>query len=161
MRKTKDISKYDLDWQVFRVSLKKLKTSQEKMNAASDYLMNNLNRADKERVMNYLEGLAMAYKDDRRVEIRSLVKELSILEVSQENPLCNDFCKYDDETLRGVAKDLNRRNKVWLSKGYRHQEHNDFMTSLLLHLGDERDLENHLNSIEESKNIQNTHSFFF
>ena len=66
MKKTKDITKYDIHWQVRRVSFKLLKNYKEKVDSAIDYFNNNLNRADRERILNYLEGLSMAYKNEDR-----------------------------------------------------------------------------------------------
>lgn len=161
MRKTADISKYDVDWQIFRVSLKKNKDVSEKLKRVVGYFEDHLNRADRERVLNYLEGLSLAYKDERREEILQLKEELDSWRVSGENRLSRDLSSYKKEDIRSLAKDLKRRSKKWLKKGYVHREQTDFLYFLWSHLGEENELRELREAETESSRKENTHSFFF
>ena len=161
MRKSKDISKYDLNWQIFRVSLKKLKTVQEKIYAAENYLIKNCNKADKERVLNYLEGLSMSYTDERRDIVKSKFNDLLLMEVSEENNTSTNFDEYSKEELNGLMKDLMIRTKKWLANGYNNKELNDFILSIAIYLNSTNTINQLDNLKQEATYKQNTHKFFF
>lgn len=161
MRKSKDISKYDLNWQIFRVSLKKLKTVQEKIYAAENYLIKNCNKADKERVLNYLEGLSMSYTDERRDIVKSKFNDLLLMEVSEENNTSTNFDEYSKEELNGLMKDLMIRTKNWLANGYNNKELNDFILSIAIYLNSTNIINQLDNLKQEAVYKQNTHKFFF
>jgi len=159
--KSSDISKFDIDWQVFRVSLKQLPTAIDKSTAAINYLSNHFNRADKERVLNYLQGLAIAYKGQDRLDVEEAIDQLKPLKVSEDNPLSLNFSKYDRKTLLNVARDLMVRTKKWLLKGYRHEEQIAFVEGILDYIGAD-DIREELNRlVAYSKTIPNTHKFLF
>lgn len=161
MRKSKDITKFDIEWQIKRVSLKSYKTYIEKCNVAADYLMKNKNIADRERVLNYLEGLSMAYKNADRKYILDFKDELAKIEVSAENKCNVNLNEFSHKELTSVGKDLMIRAKGWLKDGYRNEELLNFLTRVLEATNDTKRL-NQLNElIEYSKSLQNTHSFFF
>lgn len=161
MKKSKDITKYDLDWQVKRVSLKNYKTYQEKCDIAKQYLLDNQNIADKERVLNYLEGLSMAYKDKDRAYILDMKNELSELVVSNENKFNFDLSKYSLDVLKSTAKDNQTRCNNWLKKGYRNQELIDFLFKIYEYINDTKAICKLNVQIEDSKLISNSHHFFF
>jgi len=157
MRKSKDITKFDIEWQIKRVSLKSYKTYIEKCDVAADYLMKNKNIADRERVLNYLEGLSMAYKNADRKYILDFKDELAKIEVTAENKCNVNLNEFSHKELTSVGKDLMVRAKGWLKDGYRL----NFLTRVLEATNDTKRL-NQLNElIEYSKSLQNTHSFFF
>jgi len=159
--KSKDVSKFDIDWQVFRVSLKKLTTNIDKAEASAEYLMEHPNRADRERILNYLQGLAIAYRGQERKDVEDIAESLSELPVSDENKINVDFSKYDKKTLLGVARDLMSRTVKWLKKGYRHEEQISFLKSLLKYIG-ATNIEDELDDqILLSKTVPNTHKFLF
>ena len=159
--KSADVSKFDIDWQVFRVSLKKLPTHIDKAEAAAEYLFEHPNRADRERVLNYLQGLAIAYPAPERIEIEDNAKHLGELPVSNENLADTDFSKYDKKTLLVVARDLMARTGRWLKKGYRHEEQIAFLRALLNYIG-ATNIESELDRlILYSHTIPNTHKFLF
>jgi hypothetical protein len=161
MRKSKDITKFDIEWQIKRVSLKSYKTYIEKCDVAADYLMKNKNIADRERVLNYLEGLSMAYKNADRKYILDFKDELAKIEVTAENKCNVNLNEFSHKELTSVGKDLMVRAKGWLKDGYRNEELLNFLTRVLEATNDTKRL-NQLNElIEYSKSLQNTHSFFF
>lgn len=161
MKKSADISKYDIHWQVFRVGLKKLSTMEDKVEAAASYLEDHPNRADKERVLNYLEGLSMAYTGDDRKFVIDTKVSLSAMEVSGANETSTDFSEYDDAELLAVAKDLTTRSKKWLKKGYVHKEQMDFVLRLWDYLGHQDKVAQLEADIRKAEQMPNTHSFFF
>ena len=63
MQKSKDISKYDIHWQIVRVQAKKYKDISSKINYVLDFYSNHKTLDNHERIMNWLEGLAMGYRD--------------------------------------------------------------------------------------------------
>lgn len=161
MRKSKDITKFDIEWQIKRVSLKSYKTYIEKCDVAATYLMKNKNIADRERVLNYLEGLSMAYKNADRKYILDFKDELAKIEVSAENKCNVNLNEFSHNELSSVGKDLMIRAKGWLKDGYRNEELLNFLTRVLEATNDTKRL-NQLNElIEYSKSLQNTHNFFF
>lgn len=161
MRKSKDITKFDIEWQIKRVSLKSYKTYIEKCDVAAAYLMKNKNIADRERVLNYLEGLSMAYKNADRKYILDFKDELAKIEVSAENKCNVHLNEFSHNELSSVGKDLMIRAKGWLKDGYRNEELLNFLTRVLEATNDTKRL-NQLNElIEYSKSLQNTHNFFF
>jgi hypothetical protein len=159
--KSADISKFDIDWQVFRVRLKKQPTYINKAADASEYLIAHLNRADRERVLNYLDGLALAYKGEERQYIVDIREDLSQLEVSDDNPCSVDFKKYDKKTLLTVARDLMARTGKWLKKGYRHEAQIAFLKDLLDYIGATNIRDELDELIAYSKTIPNTHKFLY
>ena len=159
--KSADISKFDIDWQVFRVGLKKLPTHMDKAMSAADYVFKHSNRADKERVLNYLQGLAIAYRGEDRADVELIADELSHWPVSDENPTIVDFHKHSQQELMAVARDLMTRTEKWLKKGYRHEEQIAFLKSLLEYLGASTLWAKLNKSIAYSKTIPNTHKFLF
>ena len=161
MKKSKDISKYDINWQVKRVSLKKLKTYQYKCTTVAHYLAEHSNIADKERVLNYLEGLSMAYKGDDRAYILAVKDELSLMVVSDANECSAEYSAYTSREIKAVVQDLMVRNTKWLKSGYRNAELLGFLTSLINHLDDAKLLAKLMSQIEASFLVANTHKFFF
>jgi hypothetical protein len=161
LKKSKDISKFDIDWQMFRLSLKKLPSYLDKMEAAADYLLSHKDKATKERVLNYLEGLSLAYKGSERQNIVDLMSDFKELEVTSDNPKSSDFNKYDKKSLTALARDLWIRTKKWLDKGYRHEEQIEFLRQLYTYVGDSVSLDRLENAVEDSMEIPNTHKFMF
>jgi hypothetical protein len=161
MRKSKDITKYDIDWQVKRVSLKKLKTIIEKCDNVTNFFNNHLNLADKERVLNYLEGLSMAYKGEDRLYILNVRDELEAVIVDSSIRTSLDFTKFNKVELTDTAKDNMTRAANYLKKGYRHKELIHFLTELLSYLGDNVRLIKLNALVESSYTIENKVSFFF
>ena len=156
------VSKYDIDWQVFRVSLKKL-TLNSKLLAVYDYFENNKDVGTKERLLNYLKGLLISYKD---VNIKNEIEKCynfinNIINIDNKIIISNDLSKYDKKTLLALFNNLNIRNNKWLSKGYVHKEQCDFMLNILNYLK-EYDKINILKSkIDKANLIKNTHTFLY
>ena len=162
MQKTADISKLDIDWQVQRIKLKALIFT-DKLKQAENYLRTHANRADKERVLNYLEGLSFGYVagSANRQACLNLLEDLQDFRVTSENSYGEDFSKFDPKTLTQLLRDLVARAIKWLKKGYRQKELLTYIKRLATHLQDTATLTK-LNFYEqESYNIPNTHKFFF
>ena len=69
MRKSKDITKYNADWQIVRSSIKGSKFSlEEKLSKVKRYFDNNRSEDRWERCVNWCEGLIMGYKAAKNVD---------------------------------------------------------------------------------------------
>jgi hypothetical protein len=159
--KSNDITKYDLDWQIARVKQKDHKTIEDKLEAITEYFFAHLNKADRERVLNYLVGLSMAYKGEDRLTILQVKDELAQIPVSNENRYSVDLDKYSDDEIDRLAKDLFVRTKKWLDKGYDNREINEFLLLLYSHI----DAEDKIEKLQALRKVaagkENTHKFFF
>ena len=162
MKKTKEISKLDIHWQVQRVFLKQVPFC-DKLTLAEEYLRKNSNRADKERVLNYLEGLSFGYdkESDSREKCLQLYKKLEALEVSDFNKFSQDLATQDKGVLSLVLEDLLARCIRWLKKGYRQEELIEFIKKLAIYVGDDKAFAKLSKYVDESHQIKNTHKFFF
>ena len=176
MKKTTDISKFDLGWQVKRIELKQMGNVQSKILEACQYLDKHRNRADLERVANYLEGLSMAYtkKPHPYARIKAAYGAVITTPVTNDNPcVTSDYTRYNRRSLHLLALDLFARTKKWALKGYIHNEQVEFLGNLLAYLEYSTTPANavtptygerltHLSLLLESATlIPNTHKFFF
>ena len=162
MRKTPDISKLDISWQVLRVALKKLVFS-DKLNTTEQYLQRNATRATKERVLNYLEGLSFGYAAGsvNRAKCLELFEKLRDFAVTEENNYSEDFSKFERAALKELLIDLTARAIKWLKKGYRQEELLVYIKKLATHLQDTATLDKVKRYEQESYKLRNTHKFFF
>lgn len=178
MKKSKDITKYNLKWQIVRSSIKGPSVSlEEKINAVNTYFNSEKTKDAYERVLNWLEGLQLGYKgkpqdavDKIEAEIKNYeaMNTASLLKSSDEFITFKDAIQYSFEDRYVLWKDLFNRNKKWLQKGYHQKEINDFMDVLnQLFVQNEEPLgraysfESLENLRGEAKSKINTHKFFF
>jgi hypothetical protein len=179
MKKSKDVTKYDPDWQIVRVSVKGPSTSlDDKLRIANEYFARNKTYDAWERVANWLEGLQMGYKAaGDTAAIERIAAELSryngIVPSTKEPQLSDDdviarLKRYSPQQRLQLWRDLFDRNKKWLAKGYNHGEHNHFMD--LMYQVFTAQKENIPSSVSKEKldalrkssaTLQNTHKFFF
>lgn len=131
MRKTKDVSKYNLKWQLLRVQNKRTKVLDDKLNNVINFYNENKNYPTWERLYNYLEGLILGYKDlYSKVKIRDCMK---YLELNKVNDMTDSDISIKEVAIKDLIYlylDLYKRNEKWLSKNYRNEELNDFLTIL-------------------------------
>jgi hypothetical protein len=182
MKKSKEISKYQVKWQLLRASIKGSKTSfEDKISKVLCYLAEEETIDAWERVYNFLEGLQRGYiaaKDLDKIGI--LDDELSVLK-----GLKSSFTKKEEidgsielALLKKTSfkdryclyKDLFNRSKKWLQGGYFHQEQESFI-DILIHvfiyeseetLIKENYSYNKLESLRrKSSLVKNKHQFFF
>lgn len=144
MKKTDGITKYEMQWQLIRSSIKGSKTDLEsKLEEAQAYFLEKRTYDRWERVYNWLEGLERGYVGkDRDGNINRIVAERSWYNALKEKCVIQDSYELDQEresqtlvnaSLKAVTclwKDLFSTNKKWLEKGYYHKECNDFMDKL-------------------------------
>ena len=175
MKKTKNISKYNFDWQIVRVLAKtQMSDLNDKLFLVNDFFDNNPTIENQERVINWLEGLSLGYKHNnedavyiigleimRYKEMKDLSKE-NIL--SKEELLVEVFKTYVKARIN-LWKDLFKRNEKWLSKGYNQKDLNDFMDFLYLTLEDidlGRFSYEKLKQLREAAlTMKNTHKFLY
>jgi len=144
MKKSKDITKYDLHWQVVRVEVKKLKVIDDKIKYVQAFYKKHNTSDNYERIMNWIEGLAMGYKDPKQKEkvisSKTLFKESTVKEVNiggiehiKTNVLSNAN-QYTTKQLSDCFIDNYTRFKKWSDSGYIHEELYNFCHSLLKYL---------------------------
>lgn len=180
MKKSKNISKYDLEWQVIRAKIKGSKVSlEDKIKSARRYYKATRTMDRWERVVNWLEGLERGYRGRNqenveriRIEIdafkhvKDSVKSVLPLDVEKQEILLQ---KVSISDLKVLWKDLFIRNKKWLQGGYVNKELNDFMNwiwnSRLKHNKEEISSTFSFDKLSDyrkkAKNKKVTHKFFF
>lgn len=171
--KSEGISKYDIHWQIVRVSLKgKLNQDvSKKVEIAQVYFEANPNKSRWERVLNWMQGLERGYKDEfKKNYMKATIKLFSLKPYSNElEPTADgfkDFAKYLDSQLYKLYLDLFKTNENWLKKGYFHKECNAFMDKLLDYLESEKMMvggsRKTLQELREKCQLTpNTHKFLF
>jgi len=178
MKKTKDITKYNIKWQILRAKIKGPGYSlNEKLTAVEKYFREEQTIDAYERVLNFLEGLQKGYigKNPKAAEIveseisewrhfdsTRMKKESSII------PTTDEILEYSFGERFLLWKDLFKRNQKWLEKGYNQKELNNFMDLLYKAFQDNKEDvgENYsykkLQQLRKSaESIENTHKFFF
>ena len=133
MQKSK-VYKYNLLWQVVRIRNKKFKRLQDKLHNVTGFLYKYPSPQNKERVLNYLEGLALGYKDiDSRLVI---YYHIGAIEKFKPTSIEEDtiFLFVDTKDLLSLYKDLYKRNTNWLKGNYRNKDLNEFLEGLYIEL---------------------------
>lgn len=181
MRKSKDITKYDVDWQIVRSKVKGPKTDLiSKLGEVRKYWDITKTKDSWERIVNWLEGLRMGYIAAKNQQALNDIDN-EILWYKQQAPTKkeqvltdnlhkNKISKYAFNERIALWKDLFTRNKKWLAKGYFHPEHNHFMDLLYdVFVTKKEDANiptnysfNNLQALRQAAvGKENTHKFFF
>ena len=178
MKKSKDITKYNLKWQMIRASIKGSDTTlEEKLAKVNSYFNEEKTIDAYERVLNYLEGLQMGYKgkDPDAVNIiQGEIDRYHSINTSELTKEQNGFITFEDATKYSFKdrynlwRDLFIRNKKWLEKGYIQKEINDFMDILYRLFKQNNEELDRAYSYEKLQQLrkeagtkENTHKFFF
>lgn len=136
------VYKYDIDWQITRARLKKIKSISEKLDFAMNFLKAHSTQLNKDRVLNWAEGLRIALREDfNRAQVTLFKKDVSNYTPHNigdliRQPNKEDFNKYTQQDRYNLFKDLLVRAKKWLSKGYINDEFDVFMKALIESLSD-------------------------
>lgn len=128
------VYKYNVLWQLVRAQNKKEKYLQNKLQNVMAFLYRYPSAENRERVLNYLEGLALGYRDpilrstvyhcrDEAYQFKPKQKDIDI-------PL---FTVSTDKLLL-LYNDLYKRNSEWLNNNYRNLDLNEFLRKLYLEL---------------------------
>lgn len=176
MRKTLDITKYEIEWQIVRSSIKGGKTSfDEKIEKALAYYEETKSKDRWERVYNWLEGLSRGYKAAKNQEaintIGFLLEGLNedrgsdlkeAIDSEEQLIILHEACQH---AIKVLWEDLFRTNEKWLKKGYFHRECNEFMdwveANKDFEVKERYSLERLASLRAESSTKKNGHSFFF
>jgi len=172
MKKSKEVTKYEPQWQVIRSIVKGSFNNdlEYKFSLVYDYFKETNSYDRWERVYNWTEGLLRGFKDDFNrmflAEKLDFLNELKpdknyiITEVNYD--ILNN---YSDEVKIKLYKDLVKRSSDWLKEGYANKELNDFINILLLYIKDQDKIIKDINKIEkfreEAKLIKNTYKFIY
>lgn len=135
MKKSNDITKYEVNWQIIRFMVKKEKNIEIKLSMIRNFYINNFTIDNKERCLNWLEGLALGYKSSNLNAIYLIQNEVEYFdntfpinkEIIAFNEEINKLNQYDFKIKFGLLKDLYKRNEKWLINGYFHKEQNTFL----------------------------------
>lgn len=123
------VFKYNLNWQLTRVKNRKV-SLEDKLNNVISFLCKYPSEENKERVLNYLKGLELGYKNiEDRARVRSiynLLKDKKCKDKDIDIPI-NEI---DTKQLLYLYKDLYNRNKRWLDNNYRNDDLNEFLDVL-------------------------------
>ena len=180
MRKTEGITKYEVQWQLIRSSIKGAKTElEDKLEEAQAYFMETRTYDRWERVYNWLEGLQRGYKASKNlVAIARIKVEMGFYETVKSTyvVLKDDYSlnaeeqearlqNASDKAVKTLWEDLFRTNEKWLKKGYFHSECNAFMDWMYVKSDfteSERYSMKHLKELRAlCGETDNTHNFFF
>jgi hypothetical protein len=147
-QKSKDITKYNIDWQIVRVQAKKYKDIATKINYVLEFYKKHNTIDNHERIINWLEGLAMGYKNphDKAMILGTKVlfepaktKEKIINDPEEIQKLAYDGAKnYNPVFVKECFMDNFARFKKWSSEGYIHEELFQFTYGLLKYLVDHK-----------------------
>lgn len=135
MKKSKDISKFDLDWQIIRAEVKGSKIAVDKKIAiVHTFFLNNQSLENQERIVNWLEGLEHAFRlkidGIEHALITDMLRQYKQLSNLPSKKSLNDFTKYNFERRYHLWKDLFNRTKNWGKRGYTHPEQIQFCDQL-------------------------------
>ena len=178
MRKSKDITKYSVKWQLLRASIKGPSTDvSAKIFKALQYLKEENTIDAWERVYNFLEGLQRGYLSHHDFSSIALV-ECALGKIKNSKPLNKETAVEDKAQLSAspfterylLYKDLFQRSKKWLIKGYFHKEQEEFIDLLYHHfleagelhlIRDSFNYDKLLKLRKGSSLIKNKHKFLF
>jgi len=178
MRKSVDVTKYEIDWQILRSSVKgKFNDNLSlKFDKVRSYFEQTYSYDRWERCVNWLEGLEKGMKDDCKkfLILEEINQYKSIKPIKREsiiiNQQKNEIIKYDFQSRYILWKDLFLTNAKWLENGYFHKECNLFIDCLYsvfknlneIHLIDTKyNLKNLIQLRCKCSGIPNKHQFFF
>jgi len=177
--KSKDITKYDPEWQIVRVKIKGPKIPYDtKIKSVLGYFNKHKTRDAGERVANFIEGLAMGYKGKSTQDFVNMVLA-NITKLGDYQSLPKENLKNDQQVLEELKtfskedrillwKDLFKRGQNWAQKsGYSHKGQDHFMGLLAKSL--KNDLPSNysfdeyfkLNKVAKVKKQDNPKSTFF
>lgn len=170
MKKTKDITKYNIHWQIVRTKAKKIKDLVEKIKSVQLFYDKNKNQDNWERAVNWLEGLSMGYKDPKN---KAFIKaSIGSFNKSMNRDTSNnfDFQKYQIDDLSYCLSDNIARFRKWTKSGYVHPNLTEFVLKLSEYLFEKTNSNKYKNIVDEinstvdniySKGIKNTHKFLY
>lgn len=104
------VNKYDLAWQIVRMTARKEKRVERKIRIVTQFFMKNKSAQNAARVLNWAHMTKLGYRGEYAHKFISL--EVAIRAYAITAPLvaeCNDFNLYPKETLRALLKDLKGR----------------------------------------------------
>ena len=143
MQKSKDITKYNIHWQIVRVQAKKYKDVTTKLDYVLHFYQQHKTLDNYERIMNWLEGLAMGYRD---ISIKAKILGSKVLfeKVTTKEPIMHEkeiehhayteAKKYSPTVVKDCFVDNYTRFRKWASEGYIHEELYSFTYGLLKYL---------------------------
>ncbi len=179
MRKSENISKYNLAWQLCRISIKGSGFNcEEKILKVFSYFEEKPSLQRWERVYNFLEGLQRGYKAARMDnEIMLIQTHLDCFKISEglelEEEETDDWDSIEWNAMNlGIKlyKDLFKRSEKWLKGGYFHKEQEAFVDKLhevLIKGGwvysahDRHNIKRLRELRANSLTMKNKHNFFF
>ena len=121
------VNKYNIQWQLTRTNLKKIKNIEEKFLILEEFYNKNFNLQNKIRIINWIKGLIITkkYNNILNEKLKFYKKTNPIIQIEE-----NNFILISDSKKIEIYKDLYKRNIKWLKNGYINKDLNDFLLSL-------------------------------
>jgi len=121
------VNKYNIQWQLTRTNLKKIKNIEEKFLILEEFYNKNFNLQNKTRIINWIKGLIITkkYNNILNEKLKFYKKTNPIIQIEE-----NNFILISDSKKIEIYKDLYKRNIKWLKNGYINKDLNDFLLSL-------------------------------
>lgn len=167
MKKSADITKYNLKWQLVRVAARQHASVEDKVATAMEYFNDDINKHSYERVLNWLQGLHMGYRRSSQTAcdyIDTIIEQVKNTEVVRSDDIDIAVTTVGDKELLRLYKDLYTRGVKWLDKGYIHEEHEAFMDNIAFELKNRNIKTKHdvyLDKRLDAYGMENKHKFFF
>ena len=116
------VNKFNIEWQMVRVRARAIKDVESKVAFVLDWIGENYNDNNVDRVNNWLKMTSYAYKDRSAFDVK--LEKLGISEDSN-----NDLSKVSTSDLQMVFKDLSKRKYGFQYKSV-PKAHTEFMIKL-------------------------------
>ena len=131
---SKRTNKFSFPWQYTRLSAKEFKDVYEKVDFVLDFLNNNSNIHNYNRVMNWLSMTALGYpkgSEERQLflDTKERLETQKDLHANLEDS-DNDLSKIPTSDLESVWKDLKKRKNNFMHGGVPPKDQVDFMKNL-------------------------------
>lgn len=142
---SKNVNKYEADWQIVRSSVRIKKTLvKEKLQRVRDYFQQRKTYESFIRASNWSVGLLLGYKAAKNLKaIDTILVELEWYDSIEKENLFNEdikevkdtlnfkkLLKYDFQSRYLLWKDLFKRTIHWVSSGYFHEDNMKFLEVL-------------------------------
>jgi hypothetical protein len=135
------VNKYMLDWMIKRFETQCVNSIEVKLAIGYAHYVSEKTFESKERVLTWLRGLKIAYKnDDHKLEkIEARIQEMLLERPSKHEPTPPKG--YGAEITRNVINELLTQQLKWANKGYKDKELNSFLMHLARQMNNKK-LEN-------------------
>jgi len=134
--------KYVLDWQIKRILAQRETDIKNKLAVGCSHFYCGETVESRDRVLNWLDGLALGYKKNESVlaEIAARRQEIAVARPHMHDAQLTHARQkpYGEEILRELALDLLKREYRWAKSGYIQEDLNNFILELAKLMNNEK-----------------------